>query len=155
MKIFFRIAVLICVLELTVPANQAFASKGLNINSAQTTGMGAQRPPAKQGIEAPKFPKKYPARINWIKKLSLSNEQAQQVQNIYTESQPSIDELQKQIQQAHRKIAEIYKQDDMKIREILTEQQQIKFDKEQRNMLQRQGQKPEGPRPSRKRMPQF
>ena len=47
------------------------------------------------------------------------------------------------------------KQDDLKIRDILTEQQQIKFDKEQRMMLQRKGIKPKGERPSRKKMPQF
>ena len=155
MKTFFRLIALICFFEMLMTANQAVASKGLNINSAQTTGMGAKRPPAKQNIESLKFPKKHPTRINWIKKLSLTNEQAQQVQNIYAESQSDIEQLQKQIEQAHKKIVEIYKQDDLKIREILTEQQQIKFDKEQRKMQQHQGLKPDGPRPSRKRMPQF
>lgn len=156
MKLFYYTAIaLICGFWMVISADPAVASKGLNINSAQTTGMGAKRTPKPQDVAPPKLPKKYQSRIDWIKKLKLSKEQIEQVQNIYDESQPDIQALQKQIQQAHKKISEIYKQDDLKIRDILTEQQQIKFDKEQRMMLQRKGIKPKGERPSRKKMPQF
>ena len=45
--------------------------------------------------------------------------------------------------------------DDMKIRDLLDSNQQIKFDKEQLQMKKQRGEKTSGPKPSRKRMPQM
>lgn len=144
------------ILFFSLPLNSAQASKGLNINSSQVTGMGAKHKQVTQPTnQSPKLPTKHLRRIDWVDKLDLSKAQEAQVQEIYKSSQPEVDNLILQMHQLHQKVAEIYKEDDLKIRKILDEQQQIKFDKEQRKMQKRRGDRTTMPKPSRKRMPQF
>ena len=93
--------------------------------------------------------------INWNKELDLSKEQKVQVKEIYDQSHEKIKSLMQQIDTLHREIANIYKEDDAKIRTLLNAKQQIKFDKVQAR--ENKG-NPEfekaanGKKPSRKRM---
>ena len=145
-----------CLIGAFLSVNPVFASKGLNINSAETTGLGIKhKPRIEQPPAPPKIPKRFQKRISWEKKLSLTPMQIQQLQKIYDDSQPSIEELQQQIYQAHKKIDEIYQEENQKIRDILTEKQQQKFDKELVRYKRNRGEKITKPKKTRPMMPQF
>lgn len=96
--------------------------------------------------------------INWSKELDLSKEQKAQVKEIYNQSHEKVKSLMQQIDTLHREIANIRKEDEAKIRSLLTEKQQIKFDKAQARLNKGN---PEferdenGKKPSRKRMRQY
>lgn len=96
--------------------------------------------------------------INWSKELDLSKEQKAQVKEIYNQSHEKVKSLMQQIDTLHREIANIRKEDETKIRNLLTEKQQIKFDKAQARLNK---ENPEferdenGKKPSRKRMRQY
>ena len=96
--------------------------------------------------------------INWSKELDLSKEQKAQVKEIYNQSHEKVKSLMQQIDTLHREIANIRKEDETKIRSLLTEKQQIKFDKAQARLNK---ENPEferdenGKKPSRKRMRQY
>ena len=99
--------------------------------------------------------KHHRARTDWSKELGLTKEQQFQVQQIYDNDQPQIEELIEQMKNAQQKIADIYKAEDVAIRNILNEQQQIKFDKIVIKHKKMRGEKVEGKKPSRKRMRQY
>lgn len=67
--------------------------------------------------------------IDWSSELKLSKEQKMQVREIYKQSHEHIKSLRQQINTLHREIAEVHESDDEKIRLLLTEKQQKKFDK--------------------------
>ncbi len=67
--------------------------------------------------------------IDWVSELKLSKEQKLQVREIYKQSHEHIKSLRQQINTLHREIADIHEKDDEKIRLLLTEKQQKKFDK--------------------------
>ena len=96
--------------------------------------------------------------INWSKELDLNKEQKAQVKEIYNQSHEKVKSLMQQIDTLHREIANIRKEDEAKIRSLLTEKQQIKFDKVQARLNKGN---PEferdenGKKPSRKRMRQY
>ena len=99
--------------------------------------------------------KHHRARTDWSKEIDLTKEQKIQVQQIYDNNQSQIEELIGQIKTAQQKIADIYKEEDAAIRNILDEQQQIKFDKIMIKHRKMRGEKVEGKKPSRKRMRQY
>ncbi len=93
--------------------------------------------------------------INWSKELDLSKEQKVQLKEIYDQSHEKIKSLMQQIDTLHREIANIHKEDDAKVRMLLNEKQQIKFDKVQarKNKGNPDFEKAaDGKKPSRKRM---
>lgn len=92
--------------------------------------------------------------INWNKELDLSKEQQAQVKEIYNQSHEKIKSLMTQIDTLHREIANIHKEDEAKIRTLLNEKQQIKFDKVQMRMNKNNPEYKDknGKKPSRKRM---
>ena len=93
--------------------------------------------------------------INWSKELDLSKEQKVQLKEIYDQSHEKIKSLMQQIDTLHREIANIHKEDDAKVRMLLNEKQQIKFDKIQarKNKGNPDFEKAaDGKKPSRKRM---
>lgn len=93
--------------------------------------------------------------INWSKELNLSKEQKVQLKEIYDQSHEKIKSLMQQIDTLHREIANIHKEDDAKVRMLLNEKQQIKFDKIQarKNKGNPDFEKAaDGKKPSRKRM---
>lgn len=92
--------------------------------------------------------------INWKKELDLNKEQQAQVKEIYNQSHDKIKSLMTQIDTLHQEIANVRQEDEAKIRTLLNEKQQIKFDKLQmrlnRNNPEYKGKN--GKKPSRKRM---
>ncbi|MBR1841387.1 MAG: hypothetical protein IJ778_04575 [Alphaproteobacteria bacterium] len=140
----------VCLLFI-LSATQANAAKGLHAEHLQT-GIENKKHPQVRENPQPLLPKRQHNRIDWDKILKLNKQQEAEINAIYNESAPKIAELRSQIHEAHRQIGEIYKEDDQKIREILDEQQRIKFDKYQYLHAKRAGRKPEGERPSRKKM---
>lgn len=136
---------------LVLSATQVNAAKGLHAEHLQN-GMEMKKRKLPLENPQPMFPKKAHQRTDWDKVLRLSKQQKAEVDTIYNESAPKIAELKNRIHEAHRQIGEIYKKDDLKIREILDEQQRVKFDKYQYLRAKRAGKKPEGERPSRKKM---
>lgn len=98
--------------------------------------------------------------VDWADELNLSKEQQAQMHEIYNQSHEKIKSMMQQIDTLHREIACIKNEDDTKIRGILTEKQQVKFDKIKVRMNK---DKPEfnghdgsnGKKPSRKRMRQY
>ena len=67
--------------------------------------------------------------INWKKELDLNKEQQAQVKEIYNQSHDKIKSLMTQIDTLHQEIANVRQEDEAKIRTLLNEKQQIKFDK--------------------------
>ena len=139
---------------LVLSAVQAEASKGLHAEHLQNGMENKRHQPLKENPQ-PLLPQRHIHRVNWDKILKLSKQQKVQADAIYKDSTPEIEELRKQIHDAYRKIGDIYKEDDLKIREILDDQQKIKFDRYQYYHTKRGGGKPDGGRPSRKRMTGF
>ena len=136
---------------LVLSATQVNAAKGLHAEHLQN-GMEMKKRKLPQESPQPMFPRKQHQRTDWDKILRLTKQQKAEVDTIYNESAPKIAELKTMIHEAHRQIGEIYKEDDLKIREILDEQQRVKFDKYQYLRAKRTGNRPEGERPSRKKM---
>lgn len=140
----------VCLL-LIFSASQAYAAKGLHAEHLQN-GIENKKHRQIEEVSQPLLPKKQHNRIDWDKILKLSKQQEKEVDAIYGESAPKIAELRHQIHQAYKEIGEIYQSDDQKIREILNEQQRIKFDRYQYFNTKRAGNKPNTERPSRKKM---
>lgn len=92
-------------------------------------------------------------RINWDEKLRLNDGQKIHLKKIMKEEKTKVDEQMKIIRSAYSEIEKIQKQDDEKIRNILTPQQQTKFDTIKYKEKKSQGIKPKEDKPSRKRMP--
>lgn len=99
--------------------------------------------------------RKYPVRVDWNHELDLDDEQTAYVAEIYKKSHEKIDELMKQIKDIHAQIEAIHEEDEQQILRILTPAQKIKYEKVKRKMLMDKGEKPEGPKPSRKKMPKL
>ncbi|MBQ8672152.1 MAG: hypothetical protein IJ525_06500 [Alphaproteobacteria bacterium] len=99
--------------------------------------------------------KQHKSRTDWSKEIDLSKEQKMLVQQIYERNQPQLDELVSQIKALQQKVKEIHHTEDLEIRGILDEQQQIKFDKYMWQNKKKDGGKTEGKKPSRKRMRKY
>lgn len=83
----------------------------------------------KNGMHKKFFPEIKHQKVDWAKKLKMSEEQKVELQKIYAESKPQTQELMQQIEAAHQKLKELHNEEDKKIRKILNEKQQAKFDK--------------------------
>ena len=96
--------------------------------------------------------------IDWKSELDLSVAQKAQVDEIYAQSRDKVKSLIQQIDSLHQEIAETRESDDLKIRTLLNEKQQIKFDKIKARIQKSQGgeEREKGEKkPSRKRMRQY
>lgn len=91
-------------------------------------------------------------RINWNEKLHLNDGQKIHLKKIMNEERAKVAEQIKIIRSAYSEIEKIQKQDDEKIRNILTPQQQTKFDTIKYKEKKSQGIKPKEDKPSRKRI---
>lgn len=92
--------------------------------------------------------------INWNKELDLNKNQQAQVKEIYNQSHDKIKSLMAQIDTLHREIVNVRQEDEAKIRALLNEKQQIKFDKLQMRLNRNNPEYKDknGKKPSRKRM---
>lgn len=102
-----------------------------------------------------KLNKKHHERINWNNELKLNDIQKIYYKKILQESRKQTDEQVKTINNAHKEIDKIYKDENIKIRQILTPQQQIKFDRALYRWKKAHGAKDPGNKPSLKRMRQY
>ncbi len=95
--------------------------------------------------------------VNWSEELKLSKEQKIKVAEIYEQSHQKIKSLMEQINVLHREIANVHNEDNDKIRALLDEKQQVKFDKIKIRMNKNNPEANEkgGKKPSRKRMRQY
>lgn len=96
---------------------------------------------------------------DWSKELDLDEAQNAQLKAIYEESHDKVLSMIQQIETLHKEIADIKENNEVKLREILTEKQKIKFDKIK--MRQQKAESGNSERwkgknkPSRKRMRQY
>ncbi|MBQ8481570.1 MAG: hypothetical protein IJ532_03465 [Alphaproteobacteria bacterium] len=91
-------------------------------------------------------------RTNWDKELRLNDQQKIYLKKIFREENAKVDEQIKAIKSAYAEIEKIHRQDDEKIKSLLTPQQQAKFDTIKYKEQKSKGIKPKGDKPSRKRM---
>lgn len=94
-------------------------------------------------------------RVNWDERLNLDDAQKLYLKKILEESKKQVDSQMEIIRHAHDKIDEIHRSDDEKIRAILNPKQKVKFDRIKYEMQKSSGGKPQGKKPSRKRMRQY
>ena len=139
---------LICLVAYASNVNSADINKKSDEDKKQITHPSAD-------VEIKRLANKHQARINWAERLDLTEEQKAYVDEIYKKDQPTIDYLLQQIADSQQKIRDIYKQENAAIREILDEQQTIKYDKFMIKIKKQNGEKFEGQKPSRKRMKRY
>ncbi|MBR1601412.1 MAG: hypothetical protein IJ677_07520 [Alphaproteobacteria bacterium] len=106
----------------------------------------------KQSKDLRKLKKQNVERTNWDKELRLNDNQKILLQKILKEESAKIDEQMKIIKSAYSEIENIHRQNDEKIRTILTPQQKNKFDTIKYKEKKAKGIKPKEDKPSRKRM---
>ena len=80
-------------------------------------------------VEAKKTQLPAERQVNWSEELKLNKEQKAQVAEIYNQSHEKIKSMMEQIDVLHHEIANVRNEDDDKIRALLDEKQQVKFDK--------------------------
>lgn len=109
----------------------------------------------KESKDVRRFNNKHHERINWDDELKLNESQKIYFKKIMQESSEQIGAQMEIIKNAHAAIDKIHDEDNAKMRRVLNPQQQTKFDKILYRWKKTNGQKPDGERPSLKRMRQF
>ncbi len=94
----------------------------------------------KNGMHKKFFPELKHQKVDWAKKLKMSEAQKEELQKIYAESKMETLELMQQIETAHQKLKELRDEENKKIRKILDEKQQVKFDRYKKLMAKYEGQ---------------
>ena len=93
-----------------------------------------------------------PRRVKWSDEINLSKEQKHALAEIYKQNDRKLAALMADMEQQMQQIREIYENENGKVRMLLDEKQQIKYDKYMLRLQKSRGEKVDGKKPSRKRM---